>query len=140
MLIFNTGRKKQQEAQRLLVRILNQQHQASNVRMADIRQEQRSNTTVPVVIVPFVRGKPLVEEVLPATTCDLSSVGIGLVAEQAVESDEILIGFRSDEEVFFVHAAVKHQERISPHFYQIGASAIAVLHASDYPLLATLPL
>lgn len=140
MLIFNSGRKKQQEAQRLLVRILNQQHHASNVRMADVRQEQRSNTTVPVIIVPYVKGKPLVDGAVHATTRDLSSAGIGLVAEQSIVADEVLIGFRSDEEAFFIRAAVKHQERISANYFQIGTSALEVLHASDYPLLATLPL
>lgn len=139
MLIFNTGRKKQQEAQRLLVRILNQQHQ-TNVRVADIRQEQRSNTTVPVIVVPYHKGKPLIDAAVHATTRDLSSAGIGLVADRSIDTEEILIGFRSEEEVFFIRATVKYQERISANFYQLGASASEVLHASDYPLLATLPL
>lgn len=139
MLIFNTGRKKQQEAQRLLVRILNQQHQ-TNVRMTDVRQEQRSNTTVPVIIVPYVKGKPLIDEAVHATTRDLSSAGIGLVADRSIDTQEVLIGFRSEEDVFFIRATVKYQDRISPTFFQIGASASEVLHASDYPLLATLPL
>ena len=139
MLIFNAGKKKQREAQRLLVRILNQQHQ-TNVRMSDVRQEQRSNLTVPVVIVPYVKGKPVIDEAVHATTRDLSSAGIGLVADQLIPTPEVLIGFRSDEEAFFIRATVKYQERISANFFQIGASASEVLHASDYPLLATLPL
>jgi len=141
VLLFNSGRKKQMAAQRLLVRIMNQQHQANTVRMQDSRQEQRSNATVPVMVVPYVDGRPVVDDAFPATTKDLSAVGIGIVARQAMPAEEVLIGFRADnddDDVFFIRAKVKHQERISPDFYQAGLSTIEVLRASDYPLLATL--
>lgn len=141
MLLFNSGRKKQQEAQRLLVRLLNQQQCATKIRMADARQEQRSNTTVPVIIVPYVSGRPLVDEAFPGTTKDLSAVGIGLVANQPISTDEALIGFRTEEnETFFIRARVKHQDQLSTDFYQIGANAVEVLHTADYPLLAKLTL
>jgi hypothetical protein len=140
VLLFNSARKKQVEAQQLLLRLLNQQHHAANLRAANDRHEHRSNTTVPVMIVPYVSGRPLVDEAIPATTKDLSAMGIGLVARQPVEVEEVLIGFRSEDEIFFIRAQVKHQQQISADFYQIGASTIEALRKSDFPLLAKLPL
>jgi len=140
VLLFNTSRKKAQEAQRLLVRILNQQHVLANLRAADARQEPRSNVTVPLVVLPCVGDRPQLDEAFAATTRDLSAAGVGLVALRPLGCEQAILGFSTDEETFFIRVKVRHEEPIAGGFHQIGTSAVEVVHAGDYPGLETMRL
>lgn len=136
MLLFKS-RREEQEAQRLLVRLLNQN--CGELLHEGPRDERRVNLTLIVLIVPLDGKQPCIDRAFTATTKDISSTGLSLVTKHEYAGDRLLLGIRNDDgRTHFLKAEVRHWDPLAGGFFQLGAQVTGVAAVCDYPGLETL--
>lgn len=57
------------------------------------RAENRYNRALPSLIMPWVAGRPVLDQSLFGLTKDIADRGIGLILSAPLEADELLVGF-----------------------------------------------
>lgn len=60
---------------------------------ANVRSDDRSNRTIPVLLTPWEDGQPVLDETSTALTKDISANGLSIVLHQPFHSDDVVIGF-----------------------------------------------
>ena len=139
MLLFGS-RKQERDAQRVLLRLMNQHSSTQGVFPDGPRDETRMNLTLVVLVIPTVGKEPIVDEAYTATTKDVSSSGMSIVSTVPYEGSELAIGFASDGELQFLRGEIRHREALSGGFHLMGVHMAGVLSPSDYPKLASMRL
>ena len=145
MLLFEM-RKKEQEVQRNILRLLNNHRAELDFSIDEARVEQRANLTVAVLLVPSKDGKPIIEESFAAVTKDFSSNGISLIVRKQFPYGELILGLPQGEdapnesELSFIHCKVRHQELLTEGIVQLGVQLRLLLDRDEYPELAALRL
>ncbi len=99
------------------------------------RLDYRVNLTVVVVVVPMEDGKPRLGRAFTAVTKEFSAEGVGVVVEEPVKLEHVVIGFRWEGETIYLRARAKHMNPLGGGFYQLGLHLTEVLKANDYPEL-----
>ncbi len=102
------------------------------------RLEGRVNLTLVVMIIP-VDGKELkAEQAFTAVTKEFSTTGLAVVLGQPMGLDEVVVGFRREQEMAFARATAKHLNPIGGGFFQLGLRLSQMVPAGDYPQLQRL--
>jgi len=99
------------------------------------RLERRVNLTVVVLIIPVDGGKLQTRQAFTAVTKEFSASGLALVLDEPRGLDEVVLGFRWEQEMVFVRAKGKHLNPMGGGFYQLGFRMTDMVHIGDYPEL-----
>lgn len=102
------------------------------------RWEDRSNRTLPVLLVPYAEGQPSVAEHTIALTKNLSSQGVALVLPQPFRTDQVVIGFWLDDRPEFLVGRVRQNVPLGGGYWQLGVELTERLE--PHPSAATEPL
>lgn len=102
------------------------------------RLDSRVNLTVVVLIVPMENGEPQVEQAFTAVTKEFSGTGVAVVLNEPRGPDEVILGFRWEGEMIFVHAKARHLNPLGGGFYQLGFHLTEMAHPGDIPQLRSL--
>jgi hypothetical protein len=136
-LLFSS-RRKQQQVQSQLVKLLNNHCNDVQNLTPGPRCEDRVNLTIPVLIAPWQHKRPSVELAFSATTRELSSSGLSVVVPEPVTCENVVIGWCFEQAMRFAQGKFRHQDPIGAGFWNAGLELIEMLSLDDYPELREL--
>jgi hypothetical protein len=137
--LFSTSTAKKEHAVRgFMLSLIN--NNCQNLRGLDDgpRLESRVSLIMVVLVVPWVKKRPVVDQAFAALTRDLGSQGVSLVLNEPCGVSEVVLAFQWDGEMRFVLAEAKHLSPMGGGFYQLGLHLKEMIHPSDYPALQSL--
>lgn len=124
----------------LMVKLANSHCPDMRSQIEDPRLDSRVNVAVVVAVIPVVQGQIQIDQGFTAVTKDISSVGLGIVIEQLLGLDKVILGFRTGDEMTFALAQARHLNPMGGGFYQLGFRLLEVVSAGDYPGLESIVL
>ncbi len=139
------GRKQLLEVQGILRRAIDSS--APNVVPPDseLRYDSRSHRTFPMVLAPWADDRAVLGKAITALSKNLSSQGLTVLHVDPFESDDLVVGFRLDEETHYMLGRVRHRTALGGGFGQLGIELTRVVTPTEYgsldklePLTATL--
>ncbi len=126
---------KVREVQSFILKVVNNNCADLRTRLDGPRLEGRANLTLVVLIVPIEDGKIRVDRAFTAVTKEFSTSGTAIVLEQPMGFDEVIVGFRWEQDVTFIRAEAKHLNPMGGGFFQLGLQMNEVVHIGDHPEL-----
>ncbi len=99
------------------------------------RLEGRVRLTIVVLVIPVEHGRPVLTQMFAAVTKEFSTRGVSLILNEPRGLDHVILGFRWEDGMKFVHGKAKHLNPIGAGFYQLGLRLTKMVHAGDYPEL-----
>ena len=126
------ARKKEQEVQSFICRVINNNCSELEALIEGPRLEGRVRLTIPVLVIPMENGRPAVERMFAAVTKEFSTAGLALVVSHTEVPDESIIAFRWEREMRFVRAEARHLNPMGAGFYQFGLQLIAMVTPGQY--------
>ncbi|MGA2797492.1 MAG: hypothetical protein ABSE63_07945 [Thermoguttaceae bacterium] len=136
MFLFQT-RKKTLGVQSFVLKLINNNCQELKALAEGPRFEKRVNLSLVVLVVPLENGELQVGKAFYAVTQELSVSGVGIILTQQLALDEVILGFRVQTEMTFVHATAKHLNEMGNGFYHLGLEMTEIAPISEYPALQT---
>jgi hypothetical protein len=140
--MFGFGnRKKQSEVNGLVRRLMDASNPNIPPPEGDLRWEDRSGRTLPVLLAPFENRRPTMDEAAFAVTKNLSSQGLALVLPQPFRAAEVVIGLWVEADPLFLLGQVRQNVPLGGGFWQLGLELAERLSIqSCHELEALLPL
>lgn len=135
--MFLFSRRKELEVQSLMLRLVNS-HSAERGQSDGPRVESRVNLSLVVQVVPCQNGVPQLERAFAAVTKEVATTGASLILPNATPMEEVIFGFRWENEMKYVRAQAVHLSPMGGGFYQLGLKLKSVVRPSDYPGLEQL--
>ncbi len=129
------SRRKEIAVQSFILDVVNNNCLAVESLVEGPRMEGRVNLTLVVLIIPVEEKKLLTDQAFTAVTKEFSTTGLAIVLEQPMGLDEVIIGFRWERQMTFVHATARHLNPIGGGFFQLGFQMTEMAHPGDYPQL-----
>lgn len=129
--------RKEHEVQSFLLKLVNNNCPELRALAEGPRLETRINLTLVVLVIPFKKQRPVIEEMFAAVTKEFSTTGVSLVLSEPRGVDEVILGFRFEGGMKFVRAEAKHLNPMGAGFYQLGLKLVEMVHTADYPVLAS---
>ena len=137
--MFSFGkRKKQLEVHRLIRRAVDASSPNLPPSDGELRWENRSNRTIPVLLAPFEGGELSLREMTIALTKNLSGQGLALVLHQPFRAESVVVGFWEEGEAEFVLGEVRQNVPLGGGYWQVGLELTERICAADYPALEAL--
>jgi hypothetical protein len=124
----------------LVLKLVNNNCPDLKAQFENARVDSRVNLMIVVIVVPIENGKIRADEGFTAITKDFSNMGLAIIMDQPVGLDQVIIGFRVDNEMAFVRAEAKHLNPMGGGFFQLGFQLLEVVSAGDYPGLESMSL
>ena len=131
------ARKKLLGVQNFVLKVINNNCPELKALFEGPRRDKRVNLTLPVLVIPLLNGKLQVGHAFNAVTRELSINGVGIVLDSPMALDEVILGFRLESDMTFVHATAKHLSPMGGGFYHLGLEMTEVVPSSKYPELKT---
>ena len=132
-MFFLQARARQREAQRVLVRFLNETNLEAAKVTEDRRSESRTDVSVGIWVFPL-RGKtPAVDDAFPAVTKDASTSGLALIVNESISADDVLLHLPTDSEPQLLRAKVCGCRPIGAGFHLLATEIVELLTAREYP-------
>lgn len=131
-------RRKEQEVQGQLVKLLNQNCNEVQSLMDGPRGEGRVNLTIAVYVVPWNHKRPSVELAVAATTRELSTAGLSLVVDRPVTCENVAIGWTFEGSMHFAKGKFRHQDPLGAGFWNVGVKMLEMLALDEWPELQSL--
>jgi len=128
----------QTEVHRLIRRIIDTSTSSIQLVRGDTRWEDRSNRTIPVLLVPIQHGYPTAQEAAFAVTKNLSSQGLALVVHQPFWAEGVVIGLWHESAAEFVRGEIRQNVPLGGGFWQLGVELMERLSTATHPDLAAL--
>jgi hypothetical protein len=136
-MFFSAQRKKQFEACRFILRLVDQTTPNLPSVAGEARIESRSNRTLPVILAPVENERAIAQEASFALTKDLTGHGLALVLSQPFHAEDVLIGFWNETGPGFVRGKLCRNMPLGGGFWQLG---VEVLEVVDVDFLGLKPL
>ncbi len=133
-------RKKTIDVQSFILKIINNDCADLKATVEGPRTESRARVCVVVLIVPVENGEPLLDETFAGVTKELSSTGLALMLHEPKTPDDLIVGFRCENKLHFIHGKARHLNPMGGGFYQLGIELTEMVETGDYPSLASLSL
>lgn len=102
------------------------------------RLEQRVNLSIPVIVVPFINGRPEPDQAMSVVTRDFSTSGCSIVVDHPHVPKEAVLIFKSQGKVVCIRGKSKHLDPMGGGFFSCGFKLYTLLDTSDYPALERL--
>ena len=103
----------------------------------EARSEDRSNRSLPTLLVPWERGEPVVDESAYAITKDFSERGVSLTLPQPFRADQIVVGLWLGSPRF-VLGEIRQNTPLGGGFWQLGVELTGLLDPAEHPQLERL--
>ena len=129
-------RRKQQEVQRFLLKVVNNHCAELEALAGGPRGEKRVRLTMVVLVIPVVHDRPVLHRMFAAVTKEFSTTGVSLVINEPRALDDVILGFRWESDMKFVRAKAVHLDPMGAGFYHLGLQTNEVVIVGDYPVLA----
>ena len=88
-----------------------------------------------VFVAPMDDGAPDVSRTFTAVTKDISSKGIGIIANRFILTPEVLICLWSEGNLKLLRAAVRHRRELSRGWVHFGVEVTGMAEKHEYPQL-----
>jgi hypothetical protein len=98
------------------------------------RRRERIQRVIPVLLLPWERNRPMVEEVSSALTKDFGDCSVAVVLNQPFRSEEAVVGIWL-EGPNYLQGVVEQNSPMGGGFWQIGITFERMLPVGDYPEL-----
>jgi len=131
-------RGKQAEVHRIIRRMLDEGVLPTLPGGKEERWENRSNRTLPVLLVPIDNGEPRTDEATTALTKNLSSQGLALVLHQPFWAEGVAIGLWHEGSAEFVRGEIRQNVPLGGGFWQLGIELTEPLSLDEHPELEDL--
>ncbi len=128
----------QAEVHRLIRRLIDMSCPSLHLTRGESRWEDRSNRTLPVLLVPLSKDGPVAEEAAYAVTKNLSGQGLALVLPQPFWAEGVVIGLWNESEPEFVRGEIRQNVPLGGGFWQLGIELLERLPLATGPQLAPL--
>ena len=92
----------------LVLKLINSNCPGLKTHLEDVRIDNRVNLAVVVMVVPLEEGKVQPDRAFTTVTKDFSSMGLAIVVDQSLKLDQVIFGFRMEDEMAFVRAEARH--------------------------------
>ena len=132
------SRKKEQEVQRFMLKVVNNNCSELEALIEGPRLDGRVRLCIVVLVIPVEKGKPVIHRTFAAVTKEFSSTGISLVVDGPRAPEESIIGFRWEGTMCFVRAEARHLNPMGAAFYQLGLQLIRMVEPGEHPELESL--
>jgi hypothetical protein len=135
--VFMQARKKLLGVQNFVLKVVNNNCPELKALIEGPRRDKRINLTLVVLVVPLEDGKLKVGDAFSAVTRELSVTGVGIILDRQRALDEVILGFRLEGNMCYVHARAKHLSPMGSGFYLLGLEMTEVVPSSKYLELKT---
>jgi hypothetical protein len=137
-MLFFRKRNKQVEVHRLIRRIIDGSSPNLLLQRENTRWEDRSNRTIPVLLVPMAGTEIRTDEATVAVTKNLSSQGLAQVLPQPVWAEGVIIGLWNDGQAEYVRGEIRQNVPIGGGFWQLGIELFERMLVAETPSLQSL--
>ena len=103
--------------------------------VSERRSEPRADLTVAALVVPMEGGAPDISRAFTAITKDMSSKGIGVIANRFILAPEVLICLWSEGDLRLLRAVVRHRRELSRGWVRFGVEVTGPAEKNEYPQL-----
>jgi len=132
------SRKKTLGVQSLVIKIVNNNCPELKALIEGPRSDSRVNLVMVAIVIPLEKDKLLIQKAFTAITKEFSTTGVALVLDGPLPLDHVILGFRFEGEMNFVHAQAKHLSPMGGGFFQLGFQLLELASPSDYPQLESM--
>ena len=132
------NRTKEIEAQRLILKLVNNHCPELQYLHEGPRLEGRVNLTLPAWVVPLEGRMPQVARAFAVVSKEFSPSGLSVVLHRPFSAEKVLVGFAWENERTFLKGEVQHITPLGCGFSQMGFLAQEVVCLADYPDLEVL--
>ena len=136
MLLFS--RKKAVGVQSFLLNLVNNHCPELIPLFENRREETRVPVCVVTLVIPVHEGKPCAEEHFATVTKEFSTTGVSIILDQPRGLDEVVLAFRSENEMKFIQGKAKHLNPMGAGFYHLGIQLTSIARVDEYPELENL--
>jgi hypothetical protein len=131
--VFLLSPRKDRQLESVLISMLNS-NCAEVAALADgPRHESRTKLTVPVMVVPLVKGKLCLEKTFRAVTKEFALGGVSLVVHEPKTPDELILAFRCMRTIYYVEGQVRHLSPLGAGFFQLGVQFVRLVRTNEIP-------
>lgn len=124
-----------QTAQQFLRRLANARSM-DKLRMDENRRgEARVDFCIGIWVIPIARNLPNLDRTFSAVTRDLSSSGLGIVADRSLLHEQLFLCFPSRSEMKFLRAEVESQRDVGAGWYLLGLTVTELIDIEKHPRL-----
>ena len=123
---------RQSDARQVLGQLADQEKAASS---QERRLEQRTDTSVGIVVVPIHNDSPDISRAFSAITKNVSTTGIGVIANCSVLPPEVVICVPDKPKTRLFRGLVLHRKELGPGWVRLGVEVTDVLDRNKYPRL-----
>jgi hypothetical protein len=131
-------RKKQLEVQAFLRRAIDASSPNRPPLEGEARWDTRSNRTFPLVMAPWVDGRPCPEKAMTALSKNLSSQGLTAILAAPVRAEQLVICFVMEGQAYFLLGDVRHRTPLGGGFWQLGIELSRLITPAEEPTLEQL--
>jgi hypothetical protein len=123
------------DAQQVLAALSHQGEGGKPGRLGEPSREKRSVLSVGILVVPLNDESPDIDKAFTAITKDVSSTGIGLVANRSIATSEALLRLSGDAETRLLRTTVRQRKDLGQGWVRFDMEVTGVLDKSEYPQL-----
>jgi hypothetical protein len=135
-MFFSRMRGRRHEAQSLLFQFLNGKVIVEVKSPYEDRSETRSRFCLAVSVIPLHDGDPDIDAAFTAVTKDISTTGVGIVTNQLISTEEVLIFLGAEASVRPLRAKVCSCHPLGFGWFVFGTEVTALAYSDEYPILA----
>jgi hypothetical protein len=126
---------RQSDAQHLLASLANQSPGGRVGRVDTRHSDGRSDLSMGVLIVPLSDESPDIGNSFTALTKDVSSTGIGVIANRAIPTSEALLRLSGTSETRLLRTTIRNRKELGEGWVRFDMEVTSVLDKSEYPQL-----
>jgi hypothetical protein len=123
------------DAQQLLAALGRQGEGRQPGRLDESPREKRALLNIGILVVPLNDESPDIDKAFTAMSKDVSSSGIGLVANRSLPMSEALLRLSGDAETRLLRTTVRHRKDLGQGWVRFDMEVTGVLDKSEYPQL-----
>jgi hypothetical protein len=122
----------QPDAKPVLDRPAGQEKPTSNQKC---RLEKRNHSNIGIVVVPIYNDSPDISVAFSAIAKDVSTIGIGVIANRSISTPEVVICLSDKPRVRLFRGLVHHRKELRQGWVRFGVKVTEVLDKSEYSQL-----
>jgi hypothetical protein len=132
-MLFSKPPTRQPDAKQVLGQLAGQKKAASN---PERRLEGRTDFSIGIVVVPLHDDSPDISKAFSAITKDISTTGIGVIANHSILTPEVVICLSGKSERRLLRALVRYRKELGLGWVRFGMEVTDVLDKNEYPQLS----